>query len=261
MTVPGYVLFHVVFLVPPITTLLLIVRKRTTPAHASSGIALLAGIALVYTIPWDNYLIAHGVWRYMPSAVVGRIGYTPVSEYAFFVLQPVLTGLWFHTLGARIDSTVSTSFSIRVAGSVVWLVVAVFGGLLLTADSGYYLGAILLWASPVLALQWGVGGPALVRHRQLITVAVLVPTLYLWIADRIAIAAGLWELSPVFTTGRTVPVLGLPIEEAAFFLVTNLLVVQGLVLFHWVLAVVAEGTVADGVRALVPASRVIARWR
>lgn len=113
----------------------------------------------------------------------------------------------------------------------------------------------------MLGLQCGVGGPTVVRYHRLVALAVAVPTVYLWIANRIAIAAGLWELSPSFTTGIAIPVLGLPIEEAVFFLVTNLLVVQRIVLFHWVLAVVADGTAAEGLKALVLASRMIARWR
>jgi hypothetical protein len=37
-------------------------------------------------------------------------------------------------------------------------------------------------------------------------------------------------------------VAGLPVEEATFFLVTNLFVVQGLVLFQWVLDRRTPGT-------------------
>ena len=41
-------------------------------------------------------------------------------------------------------------------------------------------------------------------------------------------------LSGRYTTGLVVPGLGLPVEEALFFLLTNLFVVQGLVLWEWV---------------------------
>ena len=48
------------------------------------------------------------------------------------------------------------------------------------------------------------------------------------ICDRLAIGLGIWEISPQYTTGWHL--FGLPIEEAVFFLITNLMVVQGLAL-------------------------------
>ena len=259
LPVPGYVAFHLVFVLPAVAVLGAVVHRRSS-SHTIAGIGLLAALALVYTVPWDNYLVARGVWHYAAGTVAARIGHAPVGEYAFIALQPVLTGLWLHALGPAIDDEVSVAWRPRAAGVAFWLAVTAVGGLLLTTGAGYYLGAILAWTGPVLAFQWGVGGTALLRHRRLVALAVAIPTAYLWIADRIAIGVGLWELSPTFTTGFAVPVLGLPIEEATFFLVTNLLVVQGIVLFHWVLEVVAAGTVADGLEALVPVG-VIARWR
>jgi len=260
LPVPGYVAFHLVFVLPAIAVLGAVVHRRLS-TDTIAGIGLLAALALVYTVPWDNYLVARGVWHYAAGAVAARIGHAPVGEYAFILLQPVLTGLWLHVLDPEIDERVSVAWRVRAAGVAFWLVVAAAGGLLLTTEAGYYLGAILAWTAPVLAFQWVVGGPALLRHRRLVALAVLAPTAYLWIADRIAIGVGLWVLSPTFTTGFAVPVLGLPIEEAIFFALTNLLIVQGIVLFHWVLAVVADGTATDGLNALVPASGVIARWR
>ncbi|MBN2146972.1 MAG: lycopene cyclase domain-containing protein, partial [Anaerolineales bacterium] len=56
-------------------------------------ILLHVGIALVYTTPWDNYLVATGVWWYNPALVTGlRLWYVPVEEYTFFVLQTLLNG-------------------------------------------------------------------------------------------------------------------------------------------------------------------------
>ncbi|MBN8501714.1 MAG: lycopene cyclase domain-containing protein, partial [Sphingomonadales bacterium] len=51
-------------------------------------------IAVVYTTPWDNYLVATRVWWYNPGLVTGFvIGYVPIEEYTFFVLQTVLMPL------------------------------------------------------------------------------------------------------------------------------------------------------------------------
>ena len=59
--------------------------------------AILAHIiaAVVWTTPWDNYLVATGVWYYNPDLVTGvTLGWVPIEEYTFFILQTLLTGLW-----------------------------------------------------------------------------------------------------------------------------------------------------------------------
>jgi lycopene beta-cyclase len=99
-----------------------------------------------------------------------------------------------------------------------------------------------VWATPVLAAQWWFATPAVRRRRRTFLLAVGVPTLWLWVADRVAIGAGIWSISPRFTTGAHL--FGLPAEEALFFLVTNLLVVQGLLLFLQP-ALVAAGAPPD----------------
>lgn len=145
----------------------------------------------------------------------------------------------------------------RAVGVGVYLTLGAAGVLALTFERGLYMGLILAWAAPVLAAQWAFAGPALVRAPGLYAAAVGVPTLYLWVADRIAIGAGIWSISPEYTTG--LHLLGLPMEEALFFLVTNALVVQGVVLFLQPgLVTVAAASDASGVRddRTFPSSRV-----
>jgi hypothetical protein len=231
-----YLGFHLVFIVPPILFLLWTApvlppeRRRV----ALTGLVGMTVLALVYTTPWDNFLIDQGVWWYGDGTVVARIWLAPVEEYLFFVLQPVLSGLFLYRLGfsPAFDPS-DTRLAPRVAGAACFLALSAAGAVLLTTTPGYYLGAILLWACPLLALQWGVGGGYLARQRREWPVAVAIPTLYLWFADRVAIGLGVWSISATQTLG--VDIVGLPLEEATFFLVTNLLVIQGLVLFEWVM--------------------------
>ncbi len=57
------------------------------------GLVLLPVAAVIWTTPWDNYLVASGVWRYDPSKVWNVIlGYVPLEEYMFFVLQSLGVG-------------------------------------------------------------------------------------------------------------------------------------------------------------------------
>jgi lycopene cyclase domain-containing protein len=224
------------------------------------GVAIMAALAFVYTTPWDSYLIRRGAWFYGDGAVLVRFLDVPLGEYLFFVAQPVLTALWCYLLpagpsgaadqsagGPRAAGTeprpdggtvltrgVRATPGQRALGAGGGGLVALGGWLALDLSGGLYLGTLLLWAAPVLALQWAVGWPYLWARRRVVTLGVAVPTLYLWLADRVAIGLGVWELSPTLTTGAVVPLLGLPIEEALFFLLTNLFVVQGLVLWLWV---------------------------
>jgi len=65
-----------------------------------------------------------------------------------------------------------------------------------------------------------------------VALAIGVPTLYLWAADWVAIELGIWVISSSHTIG--IGFGSLPIEEALFFLCTNVFVVQGVVLYVWV---------------------------
>ncbi|MDX1617037.1 MAG: lycopene cyclase domain-containing protein, partial [Candidatus Promineifilaceae bacterium] len=91
------------FLIVPILLLLGLTwfdrrQGRHLPARLSSwpvvpAIFIHVLIALLYTTPWDNYLVATEVWWYDPALVTGiTLGWVPIEEYTFFVLQPIMTG-------------------------------------------------------------------------------------------------------------------------------------------------------------------------
>lgn len=230
----SYFAFHLVFTLPPILLLALVQRQPLAGIggrKAWLALGLITLLALVYTTPWDNYLIWRDVWHYGRGRVVGTIGYVPVEEYLFFVLQPILTGLWLYWLLAHKGEPIAQEHStiVRTIGTVFWVALSLAGALMLQWNPGVYLGLILVWAGPILALQWVIGATHLWATKRTWLLGTLVPTLYLWLADRIAIGQGIWSISDAYTTG--LHLFGLPLEEATFFLVTNLLVVQGLLLF------------------------------
>jgi lycopene cyclase domain-containing protein len=250
----SYAEFLVVFVGVP-TLALLLAGTRLAPDRRSTarvGIVIMVTLAMVWTIPWDNYLISVGVWDYAPGSVALRVGYMPIEEYTFIASQSVLTALWLYRLDLP-ETIEYAGRASRVVGAVVWVALAIAGAALL-GGTGFYLGAILVWAAPLLALQWAVGGHYLWAVRRTVLVGVGVPTLYLWVADRVAIGWGLWFFSAERTTGLTP--FGLPVEEATFFLVTNLLLVQGLVLFHWLVEEYLDWT---NVRTRAPTA--IEEWR
>jgi lycopene beta-cyclase len=91
-----------------------------------------------------------------------------------------------------------------------------------------YLEFELVWAIPVLALQWGVGRRRLWRCRTVLLAAVALPTLYLCFADSVAIANGIWTLHSNRIVG--VRIGDLPVEEALFFGLTNAMIAQSVIL-------------------------------
>ncbi len=229
----NYFTFHLIFTLPPILLLALAQRQPLAGIEgrrAWLALPFITLLALVYTTPWDNYLVWREVWHYGRDRVVGTIGYVPVEEYLFFLLQPILTGLWFYWLFARLKQPIQPecSTTLWALGTLLWAGLSVSGALMLQWPATVYLGLILVWAGPILALQWVVGAPHLWAAKRIWLMGTLVPTFYLWIADRIAIAQGVWSISEKYTTG--VQLFGLPIEEATFFLITNIMVVQGLLL-------------------------------
>jgi lycopene cyclase domain-containing protein len=246
-----YFAFHLLFILPPIAALALWLRPRWSrlPSRSARSLPLMALIALVYTTPWDNHLVKSGVWSYGADRVIGTIGYVPVEEYLFFLLQPFLTGLWLYFLVARSGNEANDdrarSVAPRVIGAAIWLALAAFGFAALRRPEGTYLGLILAWAGPVLAILWAYAGAEIWARRRTFLAALAPTTLYLWIVDAVAIRLGIWHISEELSTG--LKVLGLPIEEAIFFLVTNLLVVQGLI------ALVYPPGVAEARRAPAPA--------
>ncbi len=62
---------------------------------------VLAALALTYTTPWDNYLVYKGIWSYPQGRVLMSLGWVPVEEYSFFVIQTAFTCLWFLTVLER----------------------------------------------------------------------------------------------------------------------------------------------------------------
>jgi lycopene cyclase domain-containing protein len=195
----------------------------------------MVALALVYTTPWDNYLIGRGVWSYGDGVVTARLWLMPLGEYLFVVVQSILVGVWAFQRDGAVDPTIGQSWRDRLLGVAGGVAVSLLGVLFLFGPTEtFYLGAIFAWAGPVFALQWGVGWRYLVSIWRRVAAMVAVPVLYLSSIDRVAIGWGLWTISPTYSTGLTVA--GLPIEEGVFFLVTSLFVVQALVLLRWVIA-------------------------
>ena len=228
--------FLALFLVAPISLLILVQWSSLTKRRWVHLLVLMA-VAAVYTTPWDNYLVANRVWWYDPNKVSGLVlGYVPLEEYLFFLLQPLLTGL---LLLYRRDRRRRPSEAPRnrlrwrrltvAVTSVPWLLSIYL--LMAGPPAARYLSLQLAWALPPLMLQFGFGADLLRENWRSILVTLLLSTSYLVAADIWAISRGIWTIDPGQTLGWN-PMPALVFEEALFFLLTNSLVIGGLTLLQ-----------------------------
>jgi lycopene beta-cyclase len=192
-------------------------------------------IAVIYTTPWDNYLVATGVWYYNPDLVTGiLIGYVPIEEYTFFVLETILAGLWWWFLARRLTppkgefkpnkQLVQASSGLLIGIWLIYTYLFFFGDLKWT-----YLSIILFWALPAILPQLLFGADILWHHRKLVFWALMVPGTYLSLMDIVALTDTTWAISKEQTTGLLFFGI-LPLEEVVFFFITNILIVFGLTL-------------------------------
>jgi lycopene cyclase domain-containing protein len=210
-------------------------------------------LAVFYTTPWDNYLVATGVWYYNPKLVTGFvIGYVPIEEYTFFVVETILSGLWWWFLARRFDFA-SAPLSeegnfkpnkrlIQITSGLLIITWMIFTYLFFFGDAKWtYLSIILFWALPAILSQLLFGADILWHYRKLVFWAIMIPGLYLSLMDIVALSDTTWSISPTQTTGVLFFEI-LPLEEVVFFFITSVLITFGMTLL---LANVSEGRFAD----------------
>ncbi|KAL8842080.1 MAG: hypothetical protein Q9170_000684 [Blastenia crenularia] len=212
--------------------------------------ALLLTIAVISTTPWDSYLIRRQIWTYPSDAIVGPTLFRiPAEEVFFFIIQTYNTSLLY------LLASVPTFHPIHLCGELsltrskwlkrwkwigVSLLVAAMltgAGLVVKGGEGLYLGLIIVWAGPFILLLWSLSFQLLLGLPISNTILpILMPTLYLWIVDTLALRRGTWVIESGTKLGWHLWD-GLDVEEAFFFLVTNTLIVFGLVAFDNALAI------------------------
>jgi len=196
-------------------------------------------LAVVYTTPWDNYLVATGVWYYNPKLVTGVVfGYVPIEEYTFFIVETILSGLWWWFLARTLTlpspkgrggflpnkKIVYVSTCLLVLTWIIFTYLFFFG-----ATKWTYLSITLFWALPAILPQLIFGADILWHYRKLVALAILIPGTYLSLMDIVALKETTWAISPAQTTG--ILFFGiLPLEEVVFFFITNVLIVFGMTL-------------------------------
>jgi lycopene cyclase domain-containing protein len=195
-------------------------------------IVILSLLSFLYTTPWDNYLIQKGGWGYPPNSVLFVVGYIPIEEYAFFIIQTCQSGLLF-VLTRWITTKVPLA-GIEPLPRLKLTTLSILGGLglfgwqiAIPGTKTFYLGSILYWTMPVLILQLFFSFEYIYSLKRVLFFVIGLATGYLWMVDTIAIRNGAWTISKDVTTGIFLNP-SLPFEEALFFFLTNCMIVFGL---------------------------------
>jgi len=218
----------------PVTFLLWCISRPFHTWRLWAQVIALVTIAVVYTTPWDNYLVWTGTWFYPDEAVLGTIGYVPLEEYFFFIIQSVIVVLWaFLCLRWSVpylnflEARESRARAIRWAPIPPLLAIAGISWMIASPKTElFYLCCIVGWSFPVIALLWYGTGNYVIKQYKAVIVAILTPTIYLGWVDLVAIRRNVWGISKEATTGIFVYDV-LPFEEAFFFFIVNVVLVLG----------------------------------
>lgn len=227
-----YIDVHLIYTLPIIAVLTLITWPFLSRLEIFK-IGFVCTMAFVYTTPWDNYIIFHNAWMYTPENILAVVGYVPVEEYLFFVIQTVMTSLWALVWTRWSPACFSFNYNKKSYRLIRWVPITL---LALATIKGYkmavpgtdtfYLGCILWWSCPVIVFLWYGVGNYFVKKSTTTAVAVIVPTMYLCWIDRIALKDHVWHISEK-TSLNVFPAEHLPLEECLFFLITNVIIVLG----------------------------------
>ncbi|KAI1800875.1 Squalene/phytoene synthase-domain-containing protein [Daldinia bambusicola] len=242
-----YALVHLKYTIPPACLLTFILKPLLTKLDLYKTLTLIL-VAFFTTLPWDSYLIRHGIWTYPPDAIAGPCLFgIPLEELFFFVIQTYITSMLYILLNKpvlhaqyltnRNDSS-PKSRRIRAVGQIILVGCIITSiSLVKTGGPGTYLGLVLIWACPVVLLTWSLSGYFLIKlPLTCIALPIIIPTVYLWIIDEFALGRGTWAIESGTKLGWCLWG-SLELEEAVFFLLTNALIVFGLVAFDRGLAV------------------------
>lgn len=238
---------HLKYTIPPAIILSFVYRPFFTRLDFYK-LAFLISVAVIATIPWDDYLIRQKIWTYPSNVILGpKLFSIPAEEVFFFFIQTYNTTLLYLILGRTsfypsylVSNTLQKpgNYVPRNVGQIIIGMLTATGfGLCYKGGEGTYLGLILAWAGPFCLMLWTFAYQFITGLPYWNTIVpIAIPTVYLWVVDTLALRRGTWAIE----SGTKVGIHlwdGLEIEEAVFFLVTNVMIIFGLVAFDNALAI------------------------
>ena len=189
------------------------------------GLIIHSVIALIYTVPWDSYLIYSKIWYYDINLITDTFLLIPIGEYFFITLQ---TAIICSVISPKKFDYEEVSFKFSFIGIFLALILFITGIILFQFAKAKYLALILMWASFPLGVQYSFGANILLFNISIITKYLLIFSIYFSFIDTIALDR-IWFISE--STSLGLKIANLPIEEIAFFCFTSLFLIQGMCLW------------------------------
>ena len=71
----------------------MLIQWKALNKRRVAALLMISLVAVLYTTIWDNYLVSNRIWWYDPNLVTGiTLGWVPIEEYLFFILETFLVG-------------------------------------------------------------------------------------------------------------------------------------------------------------------------
>jgi|GEM_PF-1945466 len=234
--------------IPLVLCLINIIRLQIPLKHFGAAAISLLSIVLFYAVPWDHQAAIWHMWTWRHTATVGwYIWSLPIEEYAFMVaLTLLIISIYaFATQKSFVNTlqrfkNILDIMLIGIGVTVAFLLLSLFHSMSeIPRTHPMYLAFLLLWAGPVILLQWGVGGRICWQQRHLIIAIAIGAMTWFGLADVIALHFTIWRFSATDLLGWYIgPV---PIEEELFYGLTAVMLGQGYLIL---MALVSSGVLA-----------------
>ena len=233
-----YFRFHLIFNLPVLLVLGGLNLGEAWVTGEITAFSLVLVAVMVFTTPWDNLAAKWGIWGFPREKYSLRLGYLPVEEYAFFVLQSVNVMLAVRAMLLYFPSFQTGQETVLSEGTLICLGVSILPWLLVVFQLRWLRRKVgprvnyalhLAWFLPVLYVQWILAPPLFFDHALLFSLVMFFFGIYYTLADVVAVKGGTWFFDEKQITGFKLAGI-LPWEEIAFFFLTSLLVAQSYVL-------------------------------
>ena len=233
-----YLRFHLIFNLPLLVVLAAMTGTVPWTAGEVEAFALVLLAVMIFTTPWDNLAAKWGIWGFPREKFTARIGFLPVEEYAFFLLQSANVMLavracfhFFPDWLSGVETEVGAFLWICLVASIIpWIMIAfALRWLRRKAGTRVNYAVHLAWFLPVIYSQWVLANALFQDHTGLLVLITMMFGIYYTLADLVAVRGGTWYFDEKQITGLKLAGV-LPWEEIAFFFLTSLLVAQSYLL-------------------------------
>ncbi|MCC7207225.1 MAG: lycopene cyclase domain-containing protein [Anaerolineae bacterium] len=96
-----------------------------------------------------------------------------------------------------------------------------------------YVVLVLVWAGPVILIQWLIGLDLLLRRWKVWIPSIVAVSAFMLFVDGTAITGRSRILNPTQTTGGMLPIVNMPVEQAVLVIALVTMCVQGMVLMMY----------------------------